>query len=240
MTPFFCRHFILMSNIDPPFLALGGHCRILTPFFSLRHGCRILRSQSPAEPTRPWWTRVPPPPPPPPPGTECVSSAIDILLLLFWSNNARDRKRFSVSLGLCEEIHNFPGFPTQRVMRNYGFSLMSFSTNRSILPINDCARKRPLAEGWSLGPARWEPRLKRHSIDFRNSIKSIIIHKLNHASARNMYQNINFMNSNWSLIHHNVHKLYIQSKTYPVHFRMFTEYPQNFLKGCQCHRRDNE
>ena len=39
-------------------------CRILTPFFSLRHGCRILRSQSPAEPTRPWWTRVPPPPPP--------------------------------------------------------------------------------------------------------------------------------------------------------------------------------
>ena len=41
---------------------------------------------------------------------------------------------------------------------------------------NDCARKRPLAEGWSLGPARWEPRLKRHSIDFRNAIKSIIFH----------------------------------------------------------------
>ena len=103
-------------------------------------------------------------------------------------------------------------------------------------PINDCARKRPLAEGWSLGPARWEPRLKRHSIDFRNSIKSIIFHKLNHASARNMYQNINFMNSNWSVIHHNVYKLsttftHIQSKTCPLHFRMFTEYPQNFLKG---------
>ena len=102
--------------------------------------------------------------------------------------------------------------------------------------INDCARKRPLAEGWSLGPARWEPRLKRHSIDFRNSIKSIIVHKLNHASARNMYQNINFMNNNWSVIHHNVYKLsttftYIQSKTCPLHFRMFTEYPQNFLKG---------
>ena len=102
--------------------------------------------------------------------------------------------------------------------------------------INDCARKRPLAEGWSLGPARREPHLKRHSIDFRNSIKSIIFHKLNHASARNMYQNINFMNSNWSVIHHNVYKLsstftYIQSKTYPLHFRMFTEYPQNFLKG---------
>ena len=51
-----------------------------------------------------------------------------------------------------------------------------------------------------------------------------------------MYQNINFMNSNWSSIHHNVYKLsttftYIQSKTYPLHFRMFTEYPQNFLKG---------
>ena len=46
----------------PPFSSVGGgcHCRILTPFFSLRHGCRILRSQSPAEPTRPWWTRVPP------------------------------------------------------------------------------------------------------------------------------------------------------------------------------------
>ena len=93
------------------------------------------------------------------------------------------------------------------------------------LPINDCARKRPLAEGWSLGPARWEPRLKRHSIDFRNSIKSIIFHKLNHASARNMYQNINFMNSNWSLIHHNVYKLYIQSTTYPLHWNPVSTLP---------------
>ena len=64
--------------------------------------------------------------------TECVSSAIDIVLLLFWSNNARDRKTFSVSLGLCEGIHHFPGFSTQRVMRTYDFSLMSFSTNRSV------------------------------------------------------------------------------------------------------------
>ena len=45
---------------------------------------------------------------------------------------ARNRKTFSVSLGLCEGIHHFPGFPTQRVMRSYGFSLMSFSTNRSV------------------------------------------------------------------------------------------------------------
>ena len=64
--------------------------------------------------------------------TECFSSAIDILHLLFWSNNARDRKTFSVSLGLCEGIHPFPGFPTKRVMRSCGFSLMSFSTNRSV------------------------------------------------------------------------------------------------------------
>ena len=49
-------------------------------------------------------------------------------------------------------------------------------------------------------------------------------------------KNINFMNSNWSVIHYNVYKLsttftHIQSKTCPLHFRMITEYPQNFLKG---------
>ena len=132
----------------------------------------------------------------------------------------RDHWSYMLGAGKALELHSFSWMTTYDVRSS----------------INDCARKRPLAEGWSLGPARWEPRLKRHSIDFRNSIKSIIFHKLNHASARNMYQNINFMNSNWSVIHHNVYKLsttftYIQSKTCPLHFRMFTEYPQNFLKG---------
>ena len=47
------------------------------------------------------------------------------------------------------------------------------------------------------------------STDFRNSIKSIIFHKLSHKRARNMYQNIPFKDSNWSLIHHNVYKLSI-------------------------------
>ena len=151
-----------------------------------------------------------------------------------------------------------------------------------------------------VGTCSGEQRLKRYSIDFRNSIKSIIFHKLSHARARNMYQNVHFINSNWSLTHINIYLVYscwmiecfslvlvilawpktfcylcgwiilrysldcvkhmsqmpthfqkiasiwifwrcnhtnfqpqlpTQSKTYSLHFRMFTEYPQTFLKG---------
>ena len=44
---------------------------------------RILRSQSPAEPTRPWWTRVSPPPPPPPAGVEPKSLSWQLYQFIF-------------------------------------------------------------------------------------------------------------------------------------------------------------